>query len=775
MAGPVLPKGGIKLHGAEYGGKDSEVGSTTAVLVRLDEGMIQSMKKASHAKDELHFLTGSTPKLRIGGRTIDLTLTPDAFRNELYVSTRAGSLSDLRYAGLIGHRALVSQRVRKPAEGESGSDEALAALKSSLASLEQEKQANRTNIQNSLLAVPKSRFDAAKKHKRFGNAGGQPMGSFSPASTPQRDPAPTSAPVSASEVRSQAMRTALVHLLAMRPASTEEISSKTHIPKDDLSTILQKSARVVDGEWHLGDRAYKELDVWTFKYSSQLDRQSAIDNAIRAYDRLRVGKEEKLWQNLLPKEDRGKGIVLSRLHLGQQVTRGNTPNQSGTTPAIHGDVGEDSEPPSKANAPRLGASTPRPSSSKGDMMKRILSAKDPKNVRAAAEKKRKEMEKEAAREAAVSDRETAKAAKRQTVKKVVQPKVKSAEIVHSSDDESGEEGEVKDDDDKVKRVDSKLGLEKGPGLNSQASPDSNSDAGKAKTQGAKRKELPDPAKSIASLAKKVAKTSASTTGKVTPRTTTGLSAPSSQHNTQRSPQKNGTRPSVPSPLGAARPRVASDVSNRNGVGVQRVKPGADTPQAGSETTGTRKRQGTITSTTSAMSSSSDKAREDAKGVARVTKPAAKAAPSAAANGTPKVSVNGATNGVKRKASDLTDDNAPKHRKTTSASSQSHTSTSITSESTARTSPDVTFDSGSSDSAASVMDTITYSQGVNLAEKFRNQYYPAYAAMYDALAAKEAKGEKVGKDERDKLWAMHRRLEQMKREIQIASEREHAED
>lgn len=74
-----------------------------------------------------------------------------------------------------------------------------------------------------------------------------------------------------------------------------------------------------------------------------------------------------------------------------------------------------------------------------------------------------------------------------------------------------------------------------------------------------------------------------------------------------------------------------------------------------------------------------------------------------------------------------------------------------------------------------MDTITYSQGVNLAEKFRNQYYPAYAAMYDALAAKEAKGEKVGKDERDKLWAMHRRLEQMKREIQIASEREHAED
>merc|ERR1712072_1363413 len=101
--------------------------------------------------------------------------------------------------------------------------------------------------------------------------------------------------------------------------------------------------------------------------------------------------------------------------------------------------------------------------------------------------------------------------------------------------------------------------------------------------------------------------------------------------------------------------------------------------------------------------------------------------------------------------------------------KSHSGSTGTAQSTARTSPEGAEGRGS-DSTGSVLDSVTYSQGVNMAEKFRDDYYPAYTKLYDEQAAKEAKGEVITKDERERLWAMHRRLEQMKREIEIASQR-----
>ena len=63
----------------------------------------------------------------------------------------------------------------------------------------------------------------------------------------------------------------------------------------------------------------------------------------------------------------------------------------------------------------------------------------------------------------------------------------------------------------------------------------------------------------------------------------------------------------------------------------------------------------------------------------------------------------------------------------------------------------------------------------MAEKFRDQYYPAYAKMYDDQAARMARGEVISTDERERLWLMHRRLDQMKREINTAAQREHQDD
>ena len=703
-----------------------------------------------------------------------MAISTEAFRNELYASTAAGTLSDLTFSTVVSHRGEPRVHDNKSGDGTAGSDAALAALQNSLASYEQEKQAKQSNIVSSVLPA-KGRGATGKNRSVLGAQPSTKASNGGNATARAVTPAPSVSNTEAS-VRQQALRKPLIHLLAIRPASTEVIASKTHIPKEDLESTLQKIAKQEGGKWQLSDKAYRDLDVWTFGYTSSEDRQNAVDNAIRAYDRQRVGKDDKLWQLLLPKEERGKGVILSRLHGGatSQVNRGLTPNYS-RSPLPEADKAVESKASSAVNTPTIGASTPRPASGKGDVMKRLLS-KDPKKARAMEEaKEKKRKDREVARETNASDRDGSKPSKRQAPKKE-NPKVKSAEIVHSSEDESGEEGEVKEDE--ITRVDSKLSPEKPKPAEKQKSrpaddkPLAQTTESKAKSAG-KPKAPADPAKSIASLAGKAATPLGA--GKTTPRGTNGLSAPTSQHKSQRSPQKSASKPNVPSPLGAARPRVASDVSDRSGIGIQRTKQGVGTPQGLGISNGFRKRHDTVTSDGSNSSSGNDKKRTEEKAS---TKTQQKPAVKSSEEGKP-LPANRTTskpqNGVKRKADAAANpgrEEAAKHRKTDSMSSQSqksHSGSTATAQSTARTSPEGAEGSGS-DSTGSVLDSITYSQGVNMAEKFRDDYYPAYTKLYDEQAAKEAKGEVITKDERDRLWAMHRRLEQMKREIEIASQR-----
>lgn len=724
-------------------------------------------------------------------------MSPDAFRNELYLSS---SPNEFHFDTVITHRAEINANATKEPDT-AGADAALAALQNSMASYEQEKKAKSTTISENVLPEYRNRFEAAKKQKRGGLLGMTNSGASSPSlsavGTPRLGTAVTSAP-SDSAIRTQAMRTPIIHLLALKPISTEEIMSQTHIPKSELEPIVSKVAQHVDGKWKLLDRAYKELDVWDFGYRTQENRQSAIDNAIRAYDRQRIAKEEKLWQMLLPKEERGKGKVLSKLHIGTgQPNKGLTPNW---VPSPRPDEDDEERPPaSSGNTPRPGASgTPKLGTAKSggtNMTKRLL-AKDPKKARAAEEAKE---QKKRAREAAASDREGAPAKRQRTTAAAtaakVSSKIKSAELVHSSDDEDGEDGEIKEAPAKAAGSTSKVSATAAkastkpkprPATNG-TSPDS-SDAhvkvpnAASKSSAAVKSRTGTPVtKASASPALKATK--AATAGKSTPlANSTSASQPQSQHKSQLSPSKHNARPHVPSPLGAARPRVASDVSDRSAVGVQRRKQGADTPKGLGITTGSsgiRKRQDTVTSRESFTSSDGDRKRAVSSTVDKARRPAP------GGNGTPKPAPGTTTNGVarrpdnnglKRKAADTTPQTtAPKHRKTESASSasqRSHSSSITTSVSTTTgTSPDAVFDSGSSDS--SVMDSyhhITYQQGVSMAQRFK-EFYPQYGRLYDAIAEKQEKGETVTKGERERLWGMHEELKRMKEAIEVASKRQ----
>lgn len=132
--------------------------------------------------------------------------------------------------------------------------------------------------------------------------------------------APTSVPVVRDEKtqKLQALRTPLIHLLAVRQVSVKFLAQKTCCSQEECKEVLQRVGResLLDPEkWDLSDKSFKELDVWKFAYPSDVDRQFAIDRAVSAFDRMRVSREEKLWQMLLPKHERGKGKILSKLNL----------------------------------------------------------------------------------------------------------------------------------------------------------------------------------------------------------------------------------------------------------------------------------------------------------------------------------------------------------------------------------------------------------------------------------------------------------------------------
>ncbi|WPH03260.1 Hypothetical protein R9X50_00613700 [Acrodontium crateriforme] len=775
MAACSMPAAGVTLHGGANHDDTPKPNWTTAISLKLSHEILQDIKRASKEKNGLQFQTGRFPKLRIGHNIIDLTLSPDAFRTELY-STTAGKPADFNFGGIVSHRAELKAVPRKNDHDTSGSDAALAALQNSLASYEQEKQANATNITDSVLAIPRNRFEAARKQKqdaRRGHFSSSANSSHNGTPVHSLGPAPTSVPTSEGAARVQAMRTPLIHLLALKPISLNDIISKTHIPKHELESILQKIGKQVDGKWQLTDRAFKELDVWKFGYKSSDDRQSAVDNAIRAYDRLRIGQDEDIWQRLLPKSDRGKGIVLSRLNLGSgHANRGLTPNLA--SPVPHPDGMADSNPASASNTPRLGGVTPRSAPKGSDVMKRLLS-KDPKKARAqddAKEKKRKG--KESVREPEPSSRDGPKNATiKRAIAKRANQKIKSAELVHNSSDDSGVESESRKP---VRRADPKSETSR-PSLKQKSQPSGTLDKNDGKQKGESDK---PPAKAIkgagaasSSTASLTAKPRPSIGGKRTPsNTNTTISAPNSNQKSQLSPQKPLGKPTVPSPLGAARPRVASDISDRSAIGVQqsRARAGVDTPKGLGISNGTRKRHDTITSTDSGISSASDKVRQDSN---KPSKQGETRLRQSIVNG----SGLKADQKTKRKSDHLfssqaNDGPAQKYRKTEVPSSLAQKMRPSMVKQPIRSHVSPIFDS--SDSSTSIPDTLTYYQGVTMAQKFRDVYYPAYAALYDEQAGKEERGEAVTKSERQKLWDMHTRLEQMKHDIRIASQRQHRE-
>ena len=262
----------------------------------------------------------------------------------------------------------------------------------------------------------------------------------------------------ANSLRLEALKTSLIHLLAVRAVSEKYITSSLKARAEDLKPLLEKygrPSRFDESKFDLSDRGYKELDVWKFPYKDQEDRQAAIDRAVTAYDRQRISTRENIWQMLLPKSERNKGKVLSRLNLHTgPIERVNTPRIN-----VEPISADNLQPPTSTTDERNGrlapsdASTMVRSRSQDSIKKQRLSEKDAqskrlfsKNPKKAAEAAKAKDEKSTSKKSVVEDKEVPKKGKTEAkvnqkpapkrgVAKAEGSKIKSAEFVHDSDDD----------------------------------------------------------------------------------------------------------------------------------------------------------------------------------------------------------------------------------------------------------------------------------------------------------------------------------------------------
>ena len=297
---------------------------------------------------------------------------------------------------------------------------------------------SRTNFVKDGRGLPAPGKKGAKvtsKSRFLSQNGSNPV---SPALSSARSPSlgPTSIPLSAQQAQhDKAVQKPIIHLLAVEPMSEDDLlASITDIPENELQQAFQKVAILEGTKWALKTKFFKELDVWGFEYEDTDDRQRAIDNAVRVYDKSRLNLNEPEWERLLPKHERGTGKCLSKL----QARLATAESGSVRTPKIHvqkaDDSGHDTPMGEDGEITGAGRSTsqppttkPKKPSEKEAQAKRLLGGKPAKAAVKKATPIRKEKPKEKAK---VQPKEKPR-------EKIEKPtgKVLSSQFVNESDDE----------------------------------------------------------------------------------------------------------------------------------------------------------------------------------------------------------------------------------------------------------------------------------------------------------------------------------------------------
>ncbi|PKY02662.1 hypothetical protein P168DRAFT_291804 [Aspergillus campestris IBT 28561] len=335
-----IPETGLSLC-RDGPGNDPTVKPTQIMRLNLAQSTLDDIIQSLRHDQSARIRLGKHQTLYYGSKSQSFRSSPSTHRSEVYCGSSADK-ENLYFTGVLSH----SLEVQKAKEATAATDQALANLEQSLNAFERGKESKKTHIitsveelralktgdsrsstgrQAALLArMPSTKVELEKDRLLKTNVNrslpSSPAlgGSRSPASVPPLTS--TSAPASQNKdrLRLDALRVPFIHLLAVRAVSAKFLSRQTRSSLEDCTTLARKYGtenRINPEKFDLRDKIYRELDVWGFPYPSQEDRQEAIENAISAFDRMRISRSDKLWQTLLPKEERGKGKCLSRLDL----------------------------------------------------------------------------------------------------------------------------------------------------------------------------------------------------------------------------------------------------------------------------------------------------------------------------------------------------------------------------------------------------------------------------------------------------------------------------
>lgn len=260
---------------------------------------------------------------------------------------------------------------------------------------------------------------------------------------------PSLGPTSNNQAQEKAkrLRFPLIHELAVRDQSFGDLLPKWEGETEaEFHTQLEKVAHFDAGlqKWTLKQPCWKELDVFAYPYQKEEDRRKAIDNAVKKYDRMRLGVSDPLWQKLLPISERGKGICLSKVQAA--IAKGPV----AAAPKINVQAAEASSPSVDSEKEDSGSSSSRKPKVGGEPMARTNSGNKTKKVsEAQAQAKRLLSNKPTATK--TSSKPTSKPSSAKTSPKVspTKPTAKAAagkggrvlskEFISDSDSDSSEE------------------------------------------------------------------------------------------------------------------------------------------------------------------------------------------------------------------------------------------------------------------------------------------------------------------------------------------------
>jgi RNA polymerase II elongation factor ELL len=349
MATFKVPDGGITLLRGRHDKSPSPAKDSAQVMrLNLAQHTTERILKTLRNDEKVKLRFGKRVSLEFGKTVQTIQAIADTHSSELFLGEN-DKAELLYFSGKLSH----TLEVQKAQQATEHSDEALANLQNSLKSMQEQRASNeasfitnkeqltgskkgqKTHRPSPLISDKASAF--RKDHLLSGITRSTPSSpflgaSYSPNLGPTSAPLLPSSATSKDKIRLDAIRIPLIHLLAVRPLTPKTIAQNLHCTKEDVDKLLEKfakDARESIGKKELKEKAYKELDVWKFPYPSQVERQAAIDRAIHAFDRMRVGRSDNLWQLLLPEERRGKGECLSKLNFDQPVPSIRTPKLGG--------------------------------------------------------------------------------------------------------------------------------------------------------------------------------------------------------------------------------------------------------------------------------------------------------------------------------------------------------------------------------------------------------------------------------------------------------------